>query len=273
MSASRSWWRDRLAVLLVSFFPLAGWPNAGERPLSSSLNCDGQKPEESYHRTADWLARGGREQAVQAYGCLELLARKGHAESQAALGLAHETGRGLEKDYAKAFYWHRKAADSGHAESMKNLGVMYENGQGVGKDMARAETWYRRAAVAGNAKAQRNVGRFFLEGLNGESNEAEAIRWFRSAARQGDAKAQFALAQILSRSAQEKDRIEAYAWLAHAAAGFDDEGLKKQAAELRDRVGERLSESQRQSAGKVLDPAGKPRPMQSPATRKAMDPP
>ncbi len=215
--------------------------------------CDSDKPDASYRQAADALVQGVRDKAAQSRAWLEMLAERGHVDSQAALGLAYETGRGLDRDHGKALYWHRKAAAGGHAESMKNLGVMHEKGQGVERNMALAETWYRRAAVAGDAKAQRNLGRFYLEGLGGQRNEAEAIKWFRVAAGQNDAKAQLLLGQVLSRSSRPDDQVEAYAWLARAAEVFQDTGLKRQAASLREKIGERLAEPQRRSAEKVLE--------------------
>lgn len=220
--------------------------------------CDSNKPDASYRQAVKAFVQGGRVEVAQARACLEMLAERGHADSQAALGLAYETGRGLEQNYGKALYWHRKAAAGGHAESMKNLGVMHEKGQGVERNMAIAETWYRRAAVAGNAKAQRNLGRFYLEGIGGQQNEVEAIQWFRRAAGQNDAKAQLLLGQVLSRSPRPDDQIEAYAWLTRAAEAFQDAGLKRQAASLREQIGERLTEPQRRSAEKVLEAARSP---------------
>jgi TPR repeat protein len=121
---------------------------------------------------------------------------------------------------------------------MKNLGVMYEKGQGVGKDMAQAGVWFRRAAEVGNAKAQRNLGHLYLDGLLGVRD---------------DAKVQLVLGQVLSRSSSPDDQVEPFARLSRAEEGFQDAGLKRQAASLRQRIRARLTETQRRSVEKILE--------------------
>ena len=47
-----------------------------------------------------------------------------------------------------------KAAEQGDASAQSNLGVMYENGEGVAKDYKKAVYWLRKAADQGFAPAK-----------------------------------------------------------------------------------------------------------------------
>ena len=51
---------------------------------------------------------------------------------------ALEFGDGVEKNYAEALKWWRKAAEQGDAEAQFNLGGMYQRGEGAEKDYAEA---------------------------------------------------------------------------------------------------------------------------------------
>jgi len=73
-------------------------------------------------------------------------AEKGDADAQYLLGLFYATGQGVEKDYAEAIRWYRKAADQGLASAQLNLGVAYDIGQGVEKDYVEAYAWLNLAA-------------------------------------------------------------------------------------------------------------------------------
>jgi TPR repeat protein len=57
------------------------------------------------------------------------------------------------KDYEKAVFWYRKAANAADAAGMKDLGTMYENGWGVQQNKQQAIVWYRQAAKLGNEDA------------------------------------------------------------------------------------------------------------------------
>jgi TPR repeat protein len=65
----------------------------------------------------------------------------------------------VEKDYAKAVLWYRKAASQGHASAQNNLGYKYQAGQGVDKDDAQAIAWLRKAAEQGSPAAKASLKR------------------------------------------------------------------------------------------------------------------
>ena len=76
------------------------------------------------------------------------MAEQGGARAQTELGDRYENGRGLERDYAAAVSWFRRAAEQGYAAAQTELGYAYERGGGVRADRAAAE---RCAVLLGGA--------------------------------------------------------------------------------------------------------------------------
>jgi TPR repeat protein len=114
-----------------------------------------------------------------------------NAEAQFGLGLKYANAAGQERDYPRAAYWYRKAAEQHHAMAQLNLGLMYAQGQGVAKDEAQAFSWIRKGAESGDAGAQFHLGtRCHRASMTGSSVTAgesriEAFKWFHLAASQG----------------------------------------------------------------------------------------
>jgi hypothetical protein len=98
-------------------------------------------------------------------------------------------GDGLDKDYAKAAKWFRKAAEKGNATAQFYLGLMYYNGEGVPQDYAEAAKWYRKAADQGRADAENNLGVMYRNGQGVPQDYVEAYKWYNLAAAQGETNA------------------------------------------------------------------------------------
>ena len=81
------------------------------------------------------------------------LAEQGEAEAQYQLGMMHERGRGVPKDYKQALKWIRLTAEQGHAGAQYWLAVMYRNGLGVLKDSIQAYAWFNIAGANGDKEA------------------------------------------------------------------------------------------------------------------------
>jgi S1-C subfamily serine protease/tetratricopeptide (TPR) repeat protein len=103
---------------------------------------------------------------------------KGDVEAQTSLGLNYWLGIGVRKDYAKAAYWYRKAADQGSAEAQDRLGDCYYRGEGVQQDYGEAVKWYRKAADQGDATGQFNLGVCYENGQGTPRSGVEAYKWF-----------------------------------------------------------------------------------------------
>ena len=141
-----------------------------------------------------------------------------NSEAQYNVGLRHANGEGVQKDYAEAVKWYRKAADQGHAGAQCNLGVCYRNGEGLDKNHVEAVNWFMKAAIQGHAAAQFNLGLCYAKGEGVKKDYAEAVKWYRKAADQGEGEAQSNLGSCLaSGEGVPKDAAEAVKWYRMAA--------------------------------------------------------
>jgi len=143
----------------------------------------------------------------------------GLAEAQFALGYIHDEARGVDRDFAVAVGWYRKAAKLGHASAQFSLGSKYSKGQGVAQDYAEAVKHYRKAAQQGNASAQFSLGSRYVQGQGVAKDLTEAVKWFEKAAEQGDADAQFNLGIMFAHGrGVPKDQGVAVRWFRRADA-------------------------------------------------------
>jgi len=94
-------------------------------------------------------------------------------------------GKGVEKDYAKAFALFKEAADRGYANAQHMTGVCYEYGKGTAKDLVQAFHYYLLSAKRGNLKAQFKVGIFYFYGRGRKRDFNKALKWYTAAADQG----------------------------------------------------------------------------------------
>ena len=91
-----------------------------------------------------------------------------------------DSGKGVEKNGAKAFEWYKKAADQGDANAMDNVGLCYQKGEGVAKDRAEANRWLRTSSDKGYRLATLHLAISLGEGEGSTRDLPEAIRLLRS---------------------------------------------------------------------------------------------
>ena len=145
-------------------------------------------------------------------------AESGNVKAQLRLGDMYASGRGLQRDEAKATRWYREAAEQGLAEAELKLGWMYHDGLGVPKDLAQTASWFRKAAEQGLARAQCDLGYAYANGEGVSKDVAEAARWYRMAAEQGNALAQYNLGLAYHNGeGVQRDEAEADRWVRKAA--------------------------------------------------------
>lgn len=99
------------------------------------------------NRTA-WAAYDRGDYAT-AFREWSVLAAKGDAIAQSALGLLYQTGRGVAQNDREAVRWYRLAAEQGDAAGQVILGDAYLVGRGITQDYREAARWYRLAAEQG----------------------------------------------------------------------------------------------------------------------------
>ncbi len=108
-------------------------------------------------------------------------ATNGEAVAQSNLAKLYFSGQGVEKNYAEAVKWFKKAADQGHMDAIYSLGYLSELGYGTEQNYATAAKLYAIAAEKGHPQAQFNLGL-----LHEKSQDFKAAYyWYAKAARQG----------------------------------------------------------------------------------------
>ena len=68
-------------------------------------------------------------------------------------------GRGVEKDYTRAYNLFLQAAQTGHPESSRYLGLMFLSGKGVIKNVKSSIEWFEKAAAGGDDMGRRSLER------------------------------------------------------------------------------------------------------------------
>ncbi|MCF8496058.1 MAG: SEL1-like repeat protein, partial [Alphaproteobacteria bacterium] len=128
---------------------------------------------------------------------VEAEALRGVAEAQHDLAAVYTAGHaGVSRDYTRAAFWFRKAADQGVANAAYNLGVLNHQGLGVPVDIKAAIGWYEKAAELGHPEAQYNLGIAYIEGVGVTYMPQKAARYFEAAAAEGVLEAAYNLGLI-----------------------------------------------------------------------------
>jgi hypothetical protein len=93
----------------------------------------------------------------------------------------YNLGYGVEKNYAEAVKWYRKAADQGDAIAQVWLGLSYSRGTGVTRNYAESLEWFRKASAQGNSYAQNHIGWKYEQGEGVDVDYMEAAKWYKLA--------------------------------------------------------------------------------------------
>ena len=116
-------------------------------------------------------------------------------------------GVGVQRNYAEAVKWLRKAADQGISPAQSALGIMYFKGLGVRQDYVGAIKLFRLAADHGDAVGQFSLGVMYESGLGVQLNRAEALKLYRRAAGQGLPPAIARISEILADTPMPKGEV------------------------------------------------------------------
>ena len=211
--------------------------------------------------------RGVERDLTRAFKLWKRVAGEQDAEAEFQLGRMFSEGIGTEPDSKKALRYYRRAANQGHegarlaldpafspqpaARAAMEAPRLEEIGPAATAAPARTEAAPTRAEVDLSPQQQFDRGRALLfgDGVRRDANSAED--WFRKAAERGHGEAAYRLGLMLYRGQREggKALVQAYVWFVRAAErGVGD------AATWRDRAYERMSESERAEAERLLKP-------------------
>ena len=168
------------------------------------------------------------------------------AKELATRGIGYYTGKGgYTRNFEKAVVLLTQAAVLQNADAECILAHMYENGNGVEKDYAVAAHWYRKAADKNVVMAQNSLAYFYDEGLGVDQSFVEAVKWYRKAADNNDASAQYNLADMLANGiGVEKDLEQALMYSRKASAG----GVREASAQINN-IQRQISLEKAQQAG------------------------
>ena len=116
------------------------------------------------------------------------------------LGDLYYKGKGIQKDYQKAFDYFSQSNALGSSYAKYKLGLMYYFGDGVEADTTQANQYYTEAlpellklADKGDDEAQWTLGEMYQYGNGVFRNIATGMDWYEISAGQGDAEKQFKL--------------------------------------------------------------------------------
>lgn len=101
----------------------------------------------------------GRLTAAESVRLIQTAALKGDASSQNALGVMYAHGIGVLRNYVRAEFWFRRAADQRFGAALYHLGVLYKAGpEGIHQDLSKANDYFTASALAGFKPTMNQLG-------------------------------------------------------------------------------------------------------------------
>lgn len=101
----------------------------------------------------------GKLTAAQMVHAIQQAALRGDAPSQNALGVMYAHGIGVVRNYVRAEFWFRKAADQRNGAALYHLGVLYKVGpDGIHQDLSKANDYFTASALAGFRPTMNQLG-------------------------------------------------------------------------------------------------------------------
>jgi TPR repeat protein len=101
----------------------------------------------------------GRLTASESVRAIQTAAIRGDASSQNALGVMYAHGIGVLRNFVRAEFWFRKAADQRFGAALYHLGVLYKAGpDGIHQDLSKANDYFTASALAGFRPTMNQLG-------------------------------------------------------------------------------------------------------------------
>lgn len=156
-------------------------------------------------------------------------AKKGHAQSQTALGVMYFDGQGgLKSNVQVSVDYFSLAASQGESEAMHRLGIMFRYGSGILRDDAKAYSFFETCAYEhNNLDAHFEIGLLLYEGLYLPRCFKKAAFTFMYCAFLGHCGGQFMMSEFFLRGIGVKqDESKACFWRSKASLQIEQEGDK-----------------------------------------------
>jgi len=88
--------------------------------------------------------------AAEMVHAIQTAAIRGDAASENTLGVMYAKGYGVLRNFVRAEYWFKKAADQRYAAALYHLGVLYKVGpEGIRQDLSKSNDYMTASALAG----------------------------------------------------------------------------------------------------------------------------
>lgn len=163
--------------------------------------------------------------AAETVDIIRKLAAQKYPPAMYLYGKLLEAGDGVPQDRDQALRLIMEAARANYPSAMFDIGRMMLEGRRLPKDPERGLELVRSAAILGNRRAQFFLGVEYLTGYELPRDPSRANQNFRLCAAVGETSCQVQLAKLLLESAphEERDYLQAIAWLELAAEQRNDE--------------------------------------------------
>ena len=177
----------------------------------------------SFNLAVDAIQR--KRQTPETYESIRKLAQQKYTPAMYLYGKLLEAGDGFPQDRDQAFRLVIEAAKENYPSAMFDTGRMMMEGRRLAKDPERGLELVRNAAILGNRRAQFFLGVAYLSGYGVPQDRDRANQNFRLCATVGETSCQVQLAKLLLENAarEERDFLQAIAWLELAAEDRNDE--------------------------------------------------
>lgn len=185
-------------------------PAAEDRRLSFNLAVDAIQRKKRSEETLETIRK---------------LAQQKYVPAMYLYGKLLEAGDGVEQDRDAALRLIFEAAQKAYPSAMFDIGRMTMEGRRVKKDPEKGLELVRNAAILGNRRAQFFLGMAYQSGYGVPQDAERAHQNFRLCAAVGETSCQVRLAKLLleNSSREERDFLQAIAWLELAAEDRNDE--------------------------------------------------
>jgi TonB family protein len=190
-------------------------PAAEEKRISFNLAVDAIQRERRAKEHPD----------AETVDAIRKLAQQKYAPAMYLYAKLLEAGDGVAQDRDAALHLIAEAAEKGYPSAMFDIGRMMLEGRRVQKNPEKGLELMRNAAVQGNRRAQFFLGVAYLSGYGVPQDMERAHQNFRLCAAEGETPCQVQLAKLLlqNQTREERDFLQAIAWLELAAADRNEE--------------------------------------------------
>lgn len=154
----------------------------------------------------------------------KIAATNGYTRAQHFMGISYDPrfkDLPFKKDYSKAIYWYKEAAEQNWPSSLVNLATLYKTGKGVDKNFKIYFSLIQRAAAADYVDAQYLMGDALEQGIGSQTDYASALTWYEKAGNNGDVQSMYHAGVFYTKGrGVAVDHCKAVSWYQKAA----DEG-------------------------------------------------